>query len=447
MDFLSDYSPAIHQSSHLSLNPDYNKFFGYTAVNRVHSGPFSSVWRVQDKDFNQFALKIMQLDNLTKGPQMDSFRRGISSQILMRDSGNTTSIANIEKAFEIPPSVIMEFIEGENLEEISNKSSFIFWDEGLRIIKNLCQTVEAGHKSKFGVLHRDIRPTNIMIPNYYYGDTASDHGLDTFEVRLLNYDMTWHKDASGRVVPPHQSSAGFYAPELLEEPDGTRARNSRVDSYGIGMTIFRIASGKLPPSNGSNSHEWQSYLASIRPKPTCWFRSAHNYLQRIIDDATKFRPNERINVGDIAARISILSEAIISGKDCQNLEILAENLMFSLCDNNYEVDKFGNIFKRDLDGYRSYQIDANPSNNSIKLFFKNSQANAADWSGIDKSWSQKLLSAKEVLESGGWRALNESTYSQRVVTLAAEISHEQLKSDYEKSEEVLIRAVRKVQID
>lgn len=447
-EFLATFSPAIHQSSHLDTQQGYNKFFGYTAVERIHSGPFSSVWRVQDNDYKQFALKIMQLDNLRKGPQLDSFRRGIASQKLIRDTGQFSAIAEIKSAFEIPPSVIMEFVEGENLEEVSQKSTFDFWNDGLKVLINLCRELQKAHKSKFGILHRDIKPTNIMIPNYYYMETAVDHGLDQHEIKILNYDMTWHTDATGRVVPINQASAGYYAPELMEEPDSDRARDSRVDSYGVGMTIFRLASGKLPPSSGSNSNEWQSYLTAVRKAQHGRFNCAHGYLQRIIDEATQPEPANRIYVGDILAKLKVLQSAMQLDMQSWNIEILAENLMYAICGDAYEASARGTTFKRNLDGYRNYQIDARQSPDVINLLFSNSQSTGADWSKIDKSWSQKLATAREILKSGGWTTSNaNNSYGQRVLNLSASITQKDLVDDYDRAEGVLKRAIQKVQID
>lgn len=446
-DFLTKFSLVIHQSWHLETEQNYNKFFGYTAVEKIHSGPFSTVWRIQGENSHQFALKIMQFDNLRKGPQMDSFRRGISSQKLLRDEGRFQGIAKIETAFEIPPSVIMDFVEGEDLEEISQKAEFDFWNNGLQILINLCVEIDAAHKSKFGILHRDIKPSNIMIPNYYYGVEASDHGLDQHAVKILNYDMTWHKDASGRVVPVHQAAAGYYAPELLEEPDSSRARDARVDSYGVGMTLARISTGKPPPIGGSKSHDWDMYLKSIKKKRNIWFEAAHNYLRRIVEGATQPNFENRMMLGDILTRLRVLQEAIVNGENVDSVAIMSEKLIYSVCGDAYDADLNGNTFSRNLDGYRTYQIEAVSSRDVVKLLFTTTQTEGMDWTAIDKSWTNKIRTAKEIIASGGWNVLDDSGYNRRIITLSAEIGIQELKSNFGKAQEVLKKAIGRVQID
>jgi len=442
--FLEDFSPAIHQSWHLSEAEGYNKFFDYRAVEKVHSGPFSSVWRVQDDDYKQFALKVMQIDNLRKGPQMDSFRRGIASQKLMKDSLDFDGIAKIERAYEIPPSVVMEFVEGENIEEICDRTDFDFWSDGLKALINCCSIIVSAHKSKFGVLHRDVRPQNIMLPNFYFGSSASDHGLDQHAVKLLNYDLTWHKDASGKVVPVDQLSLGYFAPELLNEPDSTRARDARVDSYGVGMTLYRVASGKTPPIGGSKSSEWLPSLQFIKKTKNLWFKSAHNYLSRLIKEATEFDPSDRLLVSDIEIRLRELEATLEAGVENAEGKFLAENLMYAICLDEFEADKSGRAFKRDLGGYRSYQIEAVKEKNCVQLSFSNSSINTDDWGKIDKAWTAKLQASSEILVSGGWKVLPETGYNNRVINLSASVDLKQIRSEYAKAEAALVRAVDRV---
>jgi hypothetical protein len=63
------------------------------------------------------ALKIIQIDNLEKGPQLDSFRRGVKALSYL-SAAKVPGTANLEAAFEIPTAEVMEFIDGDNLTDL-----------------------------------------------------------------------------------------------------------------------------------------------------------------------------------------------------------------------------------------------------------------------------------------------------------------------------------------
>lgn len=442
-EFLRKYSRAVHQAWHINEDEGSNKFFGYTVVGKIHSGPFSSVWRLVSDDGVSLALKIMQLDNLRKGPQIQSFRRGIASQQLLRDSKSFDGMAEIVEAFEIPPSVIMEFVEGESLEEICNDPAFDFWSDGLELMKNVCSEVSKAHRSQFGILHRDIRPTNIMIPNHYIKDCASDYNLDEYQVKLLNYDLSWHKDASGKVVPVNPMATGFYAPELLNESDDTRARNASVDAYGIGMTILKIASGLNPPLAGSGAQDWEASLDKIKSNRNSWFQASHCFIQRLVVRCTKKTAIDRPLISDIEADLTDLSEALKVGTSKAAGRFLAENLMYSLCENHYEVLSSGYEFVRNLNGSLRYRIYYKGKSEKLLFSFDSSATNQDTWTKIDKTWKGKLRSASEILRSGGWK-VTEDEWSNRVLFLSAETELSKLHENYDRMAQTLDRAVNQV---
>jgi hypothetical protein len=79
-DFLASYSSNIHQAWHVTDIPPYNKFYGYTVEKSIHTSAFSTIWEIRDAASNRLALKILRIENLRSGPQIESFRRGVESQ-------------------------------------------------------------------------------------------------------------------------------------------------------------------------------------------------------------------------------------------------------------------------------------------------------------------------------------------------------------------------------
>jgi eukaryotic-like serine/threonine-protein kinase len=135
-------------------------------------------------------MKIIQIDNLHDGPQIESFRRGVQSLRYLTNAG-VPGTAKLIDAHEIPTAVVMDFVEGQPLSDVASNSHFNFWDQGLPILINVCMHLEYSHNLPQGVLHRDIRPSNIMVPYYFWSDLdAADAKVNRYEAVLLNYDMS-----------------------------------------------------------------------------------------------------------------------------------------------------------------------------------------------------------------------------------------------------------------
>lgn len=170
-DFLNVYSPCIYQAWHITSNEPYNKFYGYLVSERISSGQFSNVWKVYNSEGEAKVLKIIQYGNLERGPQLDSFRRGVQSLVYLTGAG-VPGTAKFHAAYEIPTAVIIDFVEGDNLSGIVRSGKFDFWSDGVDIIISIGNHLEYSHNLPQSVLHRDVRPSNVMVPYYYWNENA-----------------------------------------------------------------------------------------------------------------------------------------------------------------------------------------------------------------------------------------------------------------------------------
>tara|TARA_R110002012_G_scaffold170394_1_gene334727 strand:- start:1274 stop:3655 length:2382 start_codon:yes stop_codon:yes gene_type:complete len=446
-NFLQEYSLPIHQSWHLSEKDSSNTFFDYKINRRIKSGTFSNVWEIENQEGTKLALKIIQLENLRKGTQLDSFRRGVKSQRLLSESEGISGFANLISAFEIPPSVVMELIQGSSLQEISQQNGFNLWLDGLNIAIELCRSLFCAHNSKDGIIHRDVRPSNIMLPYYYFGEDATEYGGKQHEVRLLNYDMSWHKDASGKVIPGNALETGYYCPELLEHSDSELSRTTKVDSYGLGMTLYFMATRQTPPVAGSKSYNWIDDVKKIKVTNNDEFPIAANILQRIIVEATHPTISERITVSEIEGRLRELRDTIQEGIKKCTIEQLAELLIFKCTNQEYKVQKNESEYSWSIKDNRTINIKASRTNGLIHVTFTNQQAEYANWKKIDSRWQAKLELCRGILESGGWKILNGTKYQSRTIFLTAEISKDQLIQKSNKISDTLERGLQKIRID
>lgn len=447
-DFLKQYSPNIHQCWHITPDEPYNFFFGYRIIERVSKSNFSNIWRMEDNKGNSYALKIIQIDNLHSGMQIDSFRRGVQSLKYLTKAEVPSSV-NLIDAYEIPTSLIMSFVEGRNLSNVIKDKGYYFWKDGINLIINTCKNLEFAHNLPQGILHRDVRPSNIMAPNYDWPEfEAIDAGIDRHSTVLLNYDMSWHVNAKGQTIAGNLEDAGFYAPELISDSHGSLARRTTVDSYGVGMTLFYLFTKMAPPAGGSKSTDWEDLLVSkFRTDDRLIWRSAPQKLRRIIKDATTPFEYDRTTVSDIKHRLDALSNAVQGKFEFVTPDLWAEELLSRISAGDYESLDGENEFRKIVKQGRSISCKANFKTKSVELRFINTGTEATDRTRAVKSWGDKLKAASQILESGGWKIGEDTSNRNMQIVLSASINIEELRTNIGKIATNLDRGLNQIRLD
>src|ERR1035438_4477952 len=107
-----------------------------------------------------------------------------------------------------------------------------------------------------GVLHRDVKPQNILMRQLEGGGfqlKLCDFGLAVQRVE----EMTRQGATTTRLGTP-----GYAAPEQYSLP--SREQDARVDVFGLGMTLYRLAAGRLPWE--ANAASWPLVCQEQRRK-------------------------------------------------------------------------------------------------------------------------------------------------------------------------------------
>ncbi|MGH9461972.1 MAG: serine/threonine protein kinase [Vicinamibacteria bacterium] len=192
----------------------------YQILQTLGSGGFGTVYLVKDTWIDKkFAIKVPH-------------RQGVDFSELLReprllaalDHKNIVRIVTAEKA-EDYFFIVMEFIEGETLEAILTRDKVVELNRALDFSRQICEGVEHAHRQ--GVLHRDLRPGNVLV---------TDSGV----VKIADFGTSRFLE-----IADHASTIIGSPPYMSPEQFQGRAVFAS-DVYSIGVIMYETMTGALP---------------------------------------------------------------------------------------------------------------------------------------------------------------------------------------------------------
>lgn len=213
---------------------DYDKYVGKTIDGRfkiervIGSGGMSVVFKAEDTVLNKtVAVKLLKEDKQNDPAYIRSFINE-SKAVAMLSHENIVHIYDVSVKDKIQ-YIVMEYIEGITLKNyLKRKGGILDWRETLSITEQILRALDHAHSK--GVIHRDIKPQNIMLLRNGLIKVA-DFGI----AKLPENDtMTNTNRAIGTVH--------YISPE--------QARSEQIDAksdlYSVGVMMYELACGKLP---------------------------------------------------------------------------------------------------------------------------------------------------------------------------------------------------------
>ena len=225
MDAMSDLS---------ALNLEAGSLVGgYTLISRLGSGAMGSVWHVRDDGGHQYAMKILR-DSLA---EEDASGERSRDQLTARERLRREAMA-LQKVrhpgvcgivdMELDDAlafIVTELIDGKNLREDVRANGRYVGDDLERLGRKLIEAVKAVHAA--GIVHRDIKPTNVMVSNT--GPVLVDFGIAMGEGES-------HVTRTGLVM----GTPGFIAPEII---DGAES-DEMSDWWSVASVLAFAATGE-----------------------------------------------------------------------------------------------------------------------------------------------------------------------------------------------------------
>lgn len=230
------------------------KFAKYEIVKELGHGATSTVYLAIDT-FNQqqVALKVFDLSVLHDASRAKAYRKLLLTEASLAGKLSHPHIVKIYDAVmegEVN-YMVMEYIEGETLEKYGEVDNLLPLGRIAEIGYKCCKALEYAQFQ--GVTHRDIKPANILLQG------ESDIRISDFGSAVIDSQQTTQVTGVG--------SPAYMSPEQIKEQPLTH----QTDIYSLGVTIYRLLTGKLP-YDAANSYSMIYQIMNIDPQPPSTFR-------------------------------------------------------------------------------------------------------------------------------------------------------------------------------
>ncbi len=171
--------------------------------------------------------------------------------------------------------IVMEYVDGDTLKRHIKNKKRISAKETVEMVLSIAAGLSHAHKN--GIIHRDIKPHNILLTSYRTPKIA-DFGIAR---AITSSTMSATEEALGSVhyVSPEQARGGF-----LDE---------RSDLYSLGVMMYEMLTGELPYDGDSSVAIALKHVQNNIPSPKDKIKSKPEGLNQVELKLTRRKPDDR----------------------------------------------------------------------------------------------------------------------------------------------------------
>ena len=270
----------------------------FRILHRLGRGGMGEVYLAEQVALKRkVALKLLH-------PDMATNERSLSRFKAEAENVARATHANIVQIYTIGQTnglnyIALEYVEGKNLREFLEKKGTPELSLGLHIMAQVASALQRA--SELGVIHRDVKPENIMLTKKWEVKVA-DFGLSRCFEEGSVQNLTQSQVVMGTPL--------YMSPEQVER----RTIDSRTDIYSFGVTCYHMFAGQ-PPFRGNSPVDVAYHHVHTEPPPLCEVRpDLPTDLCTLIHKMMAKKPEERYqSAREILRDINRLRESLNLG--------------------------------------------------------------------------------------------------------------------------------------
>lgn len=284
----------------------------YEFLELIGKGGFALVYKVKDLYLERLgAIKILYKEYSRDEETIERFRREAKIYANL-EHPNIVPIYDIGIVEGIV-FFIMKFIEGETLSKIIRREGKLSERRAIKIMSDLLDALAYIHKK--GIIHRDIKPHNIMI------DKNDRTILADFGIARTLESTSFTK--SGAIL----GTAYYLSPEQAKG----LPIDHRVDIYSAGVTLYEMVTGELPFKGENTLMVLYQHVNELPPLPSKFNPKISKEMEQVILKALEKEPNKRYSCAEemreALQKIPLEPKKVVQPEPLETVQIPEEEIL------------------------------------------------------------------------------------------------------------------------
>lgn len=299
--------PLLQEGEKIKGTYEVERFLG--------EGAFAEVYRIRHRFLGRQAMKLFKRVGMTQ----DEIEEILGEAILLSRIGHPNIVRVFDaNVFESPQGTCgyftMENVSGGSLDKFwrSYGANFIPIETTIDIMRQVCRGLAVAHDETPPIIHRDIKPQNILVG--YEADGLRARVCDFGLAKKVN-PLTLLATAAGTL--------GFKPPETFSK---TKADSCAADVWALGVTLYLMLTDRLPfevnPDTGWSGKK--AFEKELVP-PSSWNVEVDIEVEKIILCCLEMNPSKRYQTArDLLNALDRWKKPISSKKTCLKKLISSE---------------------------------------------------------------------------------------------------------------------------
>jgi len=259
---------------------------GYELIRQLGTGGMGAVYLAFEKSSERkVAIKFMH--SPSSSVMFDRFLIEARALAIL-DHPNIIKVLTVETKWR-EPFFTMEYAEGGTLADLAKPNGLVVPEVAARLMLSVAEAIEAAHRA--GVLHRDIKPRNILLAIDHAESTARERG-DRFIPKVSDFGLAKRADREKELTRTGPLGTPAY---MSPEAAAGRFRDisAQSDVYGLGATLYHLLTGRAPYAGDATDEILRQVIGGTPKRPRSIRAEIPLELEAVLLKAMEQAPSSR----------------------------------------------------------------------------------------------------------------------------------------------------------